>query len=79
MNALLHAVQPPKPSAPCWQIPVASQGAGVLRTAHFFVRSKRTDERVQALCGRLFNPGFAIIASKDDRRCSSCEKRRGKS
>ena len=58
-----------------WQLPISMQSRRKRSNrAHLLPVSEATNELLPALCGHLFNPGFAEPA-KDMPHCFNCERR----
>ncbi len=76
MNVLRTWPLEPPPIEHGWRLPI-SQGDG--RTGsdkqHYMPILSETNELLPALCGKLFNPGFATIPSINMRHCAKCERR----
>lgn len=57
-----------------WRLPISMQGKKSWEVAHYMPVSERTDQLHPAICGHVFNPGFAKPAKKV-RHCFNCERR----
>ena len=56
-----------------WRLPISS-GDRQTDRQHYMPILTETDALLPAICGKLFNPGFARIAD-NARRCFNCERR----
>lgn len=57
-----------------WQTPISMQGKKSWEVAHYMPVSIETGALLPAICGKLFNPGFASAAGKMI-RCFNCARR----
>lgn len=55
-----------------WQIPVSTQDARGKEIGHLFTEYGGKETLVKALCGRLFNPGYAVPYKPEVPRCTRC-------
>lgn len=57
-----------------WQQPISADPSLRNKTAHYFLRSGRTDILVEAACGKFYNPGFATPLSGSNALCGKCNQ-----